>query len=323
VRIHLVTLALLPATLLLSAHAHAQQGPYGPDPRPAAPPLPPPPPPPATAAPPPAPDASVAKDDKSDDDASKKKDEDEHKNDDRVFEKNCVMALRVSMLSLKGTDHDQSTVGFTLWSEQTKYTNQKWLTARGWGLAGIGGGTGGFEGALGGGGAVGYRARLDEDYGLFLRLGFDGAMIGNQKLYVSWIEVPQGQVGYQYLHDRDVFEVGAHGGPILAGRFNPGDDARRDTTGSLEYGPYLSIHGGFGRIDGTWMHILATQFADGTPVDVVRGNACLYLGKSFGVCGDFSYMRGHTQWAFGSITQDSTALYGGVLFGFRPDGQDE
>jgi hypothetical protein len=333
VRLHLVTLALLPAAVLIvPVDAFGQQpGPYDP-----APPLPPPPPPPpATAAPPPAiaappsaaaaaPPAEVAsdKDDQTADD-QKKKDDDEHKNDDRVFEKNCVMALRVSMLSLTGTDHDRSTVGFTLWSEQTKYTNQKWFTARGWGLAGLGGGTGGFEGALGGGGAVGYRARLDEDYGLFMRLGFDGAMIGNQKLYVSWIEVPQGQVGYQYLHDRDVFEVGAHGGPILAGRFNPGDDARRDTSGSLEYGPYLSIHGGFGRIDGTWMHMLATQFADGTPVDVVRGNACLYLGKSFGVCGDFSYMRGHTQWAFGSITSDSTALYGGVLFGFRPDGHDD
>ena len=267
--------------------------------------------------------ADEKKDDNKNEGDKKEEEEDEHKNDDRVFEKNCVMALRVSMLSLKNTDHDQNTVGFTLWSEQTKYTVQKSLTARAWGLAGIGGGTGGFEGALGGGAAVGYRLPIDVDYGPFVRIGFDGAMIGNQKLYYSWIEVPQGQIGYQYLHDREVFEVGAHAGPVLAGRFNPGDDARRDTSGSLEWGPYVSVHGGFGRIDGTWMHVFNTQFGVDTPVEIVRANACTYLSKSFGVCGDFSYLRGETEWNFGFTRETTTALYGGVLFGFRPDGQDD
>jgi hypothetical protein len=245
-----------------------------------------------------------------------------HANDQTLFEKNCVLALRASGLHLQGTDADQSTFGFSLWSEQAKYSTRGALTMRGWGLAGLGGGSGGFEGALGGGGAFGYRASIDEDQGPLLRIGFDGAMLGNQRLYVSWIEVPQGQVAYQYLHDGAVVEVGMHGGPVLAGRFNVGNDARRDTTGSLEWGPYLSMHTAWGRLDATWMHVLATGWADGSPVDIVRGNACLYVESSLGVCIDGSFYRGVVQYGEPLVTTHATAFYGGLLLGYRPDSPD-
>src|SRR5690606_4301918 len=85
----------------------------------------------------------------------------------------------------------------------------------------LGGGEAGFEGMLAGVIAVGFRLDVTDEHGPFGRAGFDGRLQGNDRLYFSALELPRLTLGWQLLSDHTLVELGARGGPILSGRFNP------------------------------------------------------------------------------------------------------
>jgi hypothetical protein len=155
----------------------------------------------------------------------------------------------------------------------------------------LGGGEAGFEGMLAGTIDVGYRLDVTERQGPFGRAGFDGRMQGNDKLYFSTLELPRLTLGWQYLDGRTVIEVGARGGPILAGRYNPGDEGHRRLSGAFEYGGFASAQIDFLRVDAAVMRIAAKNTGNGRPVDVARGSLCAIAGK-VGVCADVMAFRG-------------------------------
>ena len=179
----------------------------------------------------------------------------------------------------------------------------------------LGGGEAGFEGALAGTLDVGYRIDVTDRQGPFGRAGFNGRMQGNDKYYFSVLELPRLTVGWQYLDGQTLFEVGAHGGPVISGRYNPGDEGYRRTSGSLEYGAYGAIQIGIIRINGDVMRIDAKNTGTGRPVDVARGSLCGLAGK-VGICADLMAIRGDADMgvAAGGV-QTVTTGYAGLTLG--------
>lgn len=248
-------------------------------------------------------------------DKDREKEKEKKQHESPWLEKNCVWGLRGSGMDLRGSDADEGTGGASLFTWSDKYATRGIFTYRGSILGMLGGGTAGFEGGLGGGLQWGVRAKVDEYHGPLMRIGFDGLMIGNEKLFASYIEVPTTHVGYQYLKGVTVLEVGGHGGAILDGRFNTGDDARRKL-GGFDFGAYMAVHLPDARFDVSWMRVVAKRSDPKTPVDMLRGAACVYV-DIFGACVDAWYMRGDVQYHMPIQTSTSQVLYGGLLIGLR------
>ncbi len=178
----------------------------------------------------------------------------------------------------------------------------------------LGGSQAGFEGMLAGTIDVGYRIDVTEKQGPFGRAGFDGRMQGNDRLYFSALELPRLTLGYQFLSNKTVLEMGARGGPILTGRYNPTDTGYRSISGSLEYGAFASVQFDVLRFDATAMRIDARKTGDHSPVDVGRASLCGVAGK-VGFCGDFAVMRGNADLGPGRGNQETIATYAGVTVG--------
>jgi hypothetical protein len=179
----------------------------------------------------------------------------------------------------------------------------------------LGGGDAGFEGMLAGMVDFGYRLDVTERQGPFARAGFDGRMQGNDRLYFSTLELPRLSLGWQYLDGHTLLEIGARGGPILSGRYNPGDEGYRRLSGSIEYGGFVAAQFSFLRIDVTAMRIDARNTGTGRPVDVGRGSVCGIAG-SFGICADMMAIRGDADMGpnAGGV-QTATSTYAGLSIG--------
>lgn len=177
----------------------------------------------------------------------------------------------------------------------------------------LGGGQAGFEGMLAGVIELGYRLDVSEKQGPFARAAFDGRMQGNDRLYFSALELPRLTLGWQFLSGRTVLELGARGGPILTGRFNPGDSGVRNISGSIEYGAFASAQVEFLKFEATAMRIDARKTGNFTPVDLGRGSVCAIAGK-VGICGDFTIFRGDARFPIYGH-QEALATYAGVTVG--------
>ena len=178
----------------------------------------------------------------------------------------------------------------------------------------LGGGQGGFEGALAGTIDIGYRLPVSEDHGPFGRIGFDGRLQGNDLLYFSMLELPRLSLGWQYLKGKTVIEGGARGGAILAGLYDPAEAGRRKLSG-FEWGGFVSAQVEFLRADASFMRIETPKTLNGTPVDVARGQLCGVGGK-LGVCLDGMLFRGDAEMrAEGSAIRSTTSQYVGLTVG--------
>jgi hypothetical protein len=179
----------------------------------------------------------------------------------------------------------------------------------------LGGGDAGFEGMLAGTVDVGYRLDVTERTGPFGRAGFDGRMQGNDRLYFSTLELPRLTLGWQYLDGKTAIEAGIRGGPILAGRYNPGDVGYRRLSGSFEYGAFASATVSILKMEATVMRIDAKDTGTGRPVDIARGSFCAIAGK-VGICGDLMGIRGDADMGpNGGGVQVAHAGYAGVSVG--------
>jgi hypothetical protein len=177
----------------------------------------------------------------------------------------------------------------------------------------LGGGQAGFEGQLAGVIELGHRIDVTEHQGPFGRIGFDGRLQGNDAFYYSALELPRLTAGWQFATRRTVFELGARGGPILTGRFNPGDGVRH-TTGSWEFGGLVAAQVEFLRLEGTAFRMDGRNTGDHTPVDVGRGTLCGVAGR-LGICADFMALQGSASMGGTLGRQDALATYMGVTFG--------
>ena len=187
-------------------------------------------------------------------------------------------------------------------------------TTHGSGYFMLGGGQGGFEGALASSVDIGYRIPVAEEHGPFGRIGIDGRLQGNDLLYFSMLELPRLSLGWQYLKGNTVLEGGARGGAILAGLYDPGDAGRRKLSG-FEWGGFVSGQVAFLRGDASFMRIETPNTLNGTPVDVARGQICGVGGK-LGVCLDGMFFRGDAEMrAEASAIRTATSRYVGLTIG--------
>jgi hypothetical protein len=228
-----------------------------------------------------------------------------------------VIGVRGSLLSVKGSDHDGLTSGalFTLVTDM--HQTKDHVTWHGSFIGGLGGGTGGVEGGLGMGLAGGFRANFGEEHGPFARVGAMGELWGNDRFYFSRLELPMAELGYQYLalDESVLLELGGRAAPILGGRYDVGDNARRETSGSFEWGAYLALHTHYGRLDLAYNRIeLPTKQLD-TPIDTLHGVACATIAKHVGLCLDGHFMRGDVILPSNDVSK-ATTVYAGITIGY-------
>ena len=148
----------------------------------------------------------------------------------------------------------------------------------------IGGGGAGFEGALGGGLGFGVRRPVGERHGPVARGGVLGWMRGNDAYYGSLLELPEVQLGYQYMRGITVVEIGATSGVVLIGRERVGDGSTRVLGNGLAVGGYLVVQVPWMRL-GTRAMRLPTHDELRSEVDVVDGNLCGVLAP-LALCAD-------------------------------------
>jgi hypothetical protein len=195
-----------------------------------------------------------------------------------------------------------------------KYKTWSILTTRASSFGIIGGGTGGFEGGLGGSFTAGARLPVAATHGPFVRVGAAGSLQGNDAFYYSYLELPEMQAGYQFqdglsTEERKVtLEVGARTGPIITGRFTTGQNTRNMLSG-FEWGGYGAVHLPFGRLDVKYARLPGSVGS----VDMLSGIACGHLGKTFALCVDGMLLRGNA--AGVSPPQKTEAIYIGGTIG--------
>jgi hypothetical protein len=170
----------------------------------------------------------------------------------------------------------------------------------------IGGGSAGNEGSLGTTLDFGFRASVTPDGGPFVRLGIDGFMLGNDRLYASLFEPVQLRTGYQWLMGPKLLEAGLTAGYVLTGQYEPGAGVR-DLSDSSELGAYGALHLRLLRVDARFAQ-LSRRGVPGV-FSLLRVGLCGYPGM-LALCTDVLYLRGAAEFA-GSVVQARTALYAG------------
>jgi hypothetical protein len=238
-------------------------------------------------------------------------------------EKTGVVGLRGSYTrvraSIAGASGNDDGWGMTFAGSSVDYTTRYGIARHGSAFWAIGGGSGGFEGALGAKLAVGWRLPAGEDQGPVLRIGMQGWLQGNDLLYSSLLELPLGQLGWQFTRGKTVIEVGVQAGPVLTGRYSVGDDASRKLGSSFEGTVYGALHFEHLRVDASFMRIETKHPVtdERAPIDFARATLCA-LGSPIGVCGDvwsYSGLVRAPDATAGAIAVDARALYLGVLVG--------
>jgi hypothetical protein len=238
---------------------------------------------------------------------------------DRPCEKSPVVRNVPNLLGLRGSETAIEgrgpKAGVGLVSESMSYVREPKAntTLRVWHLVMFGGGRGGVEGALGAGLGIGLLGQLGRDHGLFFRGGGRAYMLGNSELWSSLIELPQLDVGYQ-LHRRSVhFELAAHGGPVLVGRYSP-QGGRRPLGSSFEWGGLAAFRLGPVDFDLEWTRVEARDSDPGTPVDMLTSLVC--GGEPFfGVCFDARLYAGDVRTSTG-VREVKSAFLGISLGAF-------
>lgn len=188
------------------------------------------------------------------------------------------------------------------------------LTTRSSDFGLIGGGSGGFEGGIGGDFAFGWRAPFGALHGPFARIGLRGHLLGNDDLYTSILELPVGQLGYQVLDGTDLLvEIAAEAAPVLAGRYNAGDARPRKLGGSLDWGAHAGARYSVLHLEASYAHIADSDSALG-PLQILGGTLC---GEAAPValCLDGRYLTGEVYASSAGEIVTARSLYVGALFG--------
>ena len=223
---------------------------------------------------------------------------------------------RVSITRLQGSDADDTGrgMGLSLAGHAERYAAYRDFSVREASFAFLGGGSLGLEGGVGMDVAAGLRFPLSPSQGPVVRLGMRGYLLGNDKLYESLLEVPQLQLGYQFLQPRRLVEVAGRVGPVLAGRFNTGDETERKLGKAFEVGGHASVHWSVVHLEIQHTHVLMDgPLAD---VDLLSGRLCGDAWR-LELCVDTRVgWGGATVRGAGDLEESVVSMFGGLAVGF-------
>jgi hypothetical protein len=230
--------------------------------------------------------------------------------------KGTVLGAKITVTYSDANAPDELDAGFVTFYSTEHYATRDGLTVHVQAFAGIGGGTAHNEGSLGGTLDVGWRGKITDTSGPFLRVGMSGMMTGHRAFYLSMFEPFQGRAGYQLLDGDTVFEVGMTHGFIPVGYFDPGEHAARDLSRSKELGGYAAYHRDGYRADASFLHVFDPEAgSDHDDVEIAHAAYCDYrLGIA--LCADGLFTRGEAR--MDGRERMTNALYFGITLGLTP-----
>ncbi|HMI89163.1 MAG TPA: hypothetical protein VK550_34025 [Polyangiaceae bacterium] len=198
-------------------------------------------------------------------------------------------------------------------AEGEEFTHRGVFGTHGMHRLALGGGGAGFEGTLLGGVTGGFRLPVGERHGPVIRAGVLGYLRGNDAYYASLIDLPQVQVGYQYLYRRTVIELGATSGAVLTGRFRAGETETRILGAGLEVGAYAALQIPWFRLGLSAMR-LPTNDALSSPVRTAEGTLCA-IATPFAICADARATVTDVISVTGGAPVEVTSMVAGLAFG--------
>jgi hypothetical protein len=211
--------------------------------------------------------------------------------------KYSASGISAGLVSAGGGDATRRLGTIGVHSEQLGYGYDRGLDVRVANSFDLGGDVRGFHGGLMGDLSGGYRFGESDTHGPLVRGGIALALRGDQLVYQSLLELPQAQIGYQYVTADTVIDVAPRLGFVILGQSNTGDQASRKldlgldagATGALRVGPIMAR--------ASWSHLL--PHSSGGAVDWVGLGLC---GRTALVlCTTASFVTGDVHLPGGSI----------------------
>ena len=219
--------------------------------------------------------------------------------------------LHAALTQVRGGDKNAQLNAFGITSSHVGFGYERPGTIRVINTLTLAGGADGIEGGLSNAVAGGVRAPFGKNHGLVLRGGGEGSIFGNKYLWDSLLELPQLQLGYQWLVPGSVADAAMKGGYVLLGRHNTGDGAVRDLGGSFEWGGIGVLH--LAPFDLRTSYARVYPRHGGTAVDLLEGAFC-GNARALVVCTDFRYERGDVRIPDGTL-RDAWVSYVGMTLG--------
>ena len=223
----------------------------------------------------------------------------------------AVSGVQASLTQVRGGDKEAQLAAFTLSSAHVGFGYERPGTIRVINTASLGGGRDGIQGGFGNAVAGGVRAPFGKHHGLIARGGAEGSFFGNRYLWDSLLELPQLQLGYQWLVPQSVADLALKGGYLLLGRHNTGDGATRNLGGALEWGGIGYLHLGPVDLRASYARVYVRH--GGSPVDLVEGAFC-GTPAPFALCTSLRYERGDVGLPDGTL-RDVSVSYVGITIG--------
>lgn len=224
----------------------------------------------------------------------------------------AISGLHGSLTQARGGDKNGDLAAFGFSNSHVGFGYEKPGTIRVVNTSLLAIGAKGIEGGLSNAVAGGVRLPFGRSHGVVLRGGAEGGFFGNKYLWDSLLELPQLQLGYQWLVPRSVIDVAMKGGYVLLGRHNTGDGATRDLGASFEWGAMGNLH--LGAFDLRTSYTRFNPRYGGSAVDELEGAFC-GIAKTFVLCTDYRYERGDVRKPDGML-RDARISYLGMTIGF-------
>lgn len=219
--------------------------------------------------------------------------------------------LHAALTQVRGGDKNAQLGAFGITNSHVGFGYERPGTIRVINTATLAGGADGIEGGIANAVAGGVRAPFGKNHGLVLRGGGEASIFGNKYLWDSLLELPQLQLGYQWLVPGSVADAAMKGGYVLLGRHNTGDGATRNLGASFEWGAIATLHLGPVDLRGAYTRVYPRY--GGTPVDLLEGAFC-GNARPIVVCTDFRYERGDVRVPEGAL-RDARVSYLGLTLG--------
>jgi hypothetical protein len=224
----------------------------------------------------------------------------------------AYVGVRVRSAQTKATSGSSDAIGVTFaGGVETHNDDTSHLASRAGLDFGIGGGTGDVEGVFGGALLLGARAPVAVHHAPFVRVGVAGEYQGNSKYLYSRFDLPLGELGYQFVREGTLFELGARVSPVLTGRLRSGADTR-ELTSAFSAGGFLTARGEAGRVDLLYTRVQASD-GYGRGVDTFQGIGCLIPFGAFSLCLDGQILS--TSYGAGGLVSGEhfVATFGGLI----------
>jgi hypothetical protein len=192
-----------------------------------------------------------------------------------------------------GGDRDDHLGAVSLTTRRIGYSYDRGIIVRAFNWADVGGtvhnGVFAFHGGTHFELAGGYRFHLSDTSGPFVRGGLDGMIGGDPLVYQSLLELPQVELGYQYLAGSTLFEVAGRSGFSILGRSNTGYPlVSRHLDEVPDVGAMITARIAPIFLVAEWSHFLARDNGwrpDAPPVDWVTVSVCGIV-KRIAICTD-------------------------------------